>query len=88
MAAKLLDAFHELEKDMDPTRNMQRYRNLFHTACHAPPVVPFFALFMKDLTFMREVIKFIVCYKSLFKITPFAFSRIFDRATKKKLMVL
>jgi hypothetical protein len=46
--------YEELEKLMDPTRNMARYRALFARASQAPPAIPFFPMVLKDITFIHE----------------------------------
>ncbi len=63
---KFAAAYEEMEKLMDPSRNMACYRALLNSympifalahlnrALETPPLVPFFPLLMKDLAFMHE----------------------------------
>ncbi len=51
---KYASAFEEMEKCMDPSRNMACYRALLQSALETPPLVPFFPLLMKDLAFIHE----------------------------------
>ncbi|KAJ3209318.1 hypothetical protein HDU82_001020 [Entophlyctis luteolus] len=44
--------YAELEKLIDPSRNMKSYRDLLAKA--APPIVPFLPIYLKDLTFMND----------------------------------
>ena len=38
---------------MDPSRNMSRYRNLLNGDDVQPPVIPFYPVVKKDLTFIH-----------------------------------
>ncbi|KAI8619959.1 ras guanine nucleotide exchange factor domain-containing protein [Chytriomyces sp. MP71] len=44
--------YAELEKIIDPSRNMKNYRDLLAKAI--PPIVPFLPIYLKDLTFMND----------------------------------
>ncbi|KAJ3117360.1 hypothetical protein HK100_000840 [Physocladia obscura] len=44
--------YSELEKIIDPSRNMKNYRDLLAKA--VPPIVPFLPIYLKDLTFMND----------------------------------
>eukprot|EP00048_Salpingoeca_helianthica_P004356 m.76061 g.76061 ORF g.76061 m.76061 type:complete len:1432 (+) comp13158_c0_seq2:20-4315(+) len=52
--SKASAAYEEMERLMDPSRNMACYRALLAAALDNPPLVPFFPLLMKDLAFMHE----------------------------------
>ncbi|KAI9334710.1 ras guanine nucleotide exchange factor domain-containing protein [Obelidium mucronatum] len=49
---KAKTAYEELEKIIDPSRNMKNYRDLLAKA--VPPIVPFLPIYLKDLTFMND----------------------------------
>ena len=38
---------------MDPSRNMAKYRNLINSELVHPPMIPFFPVVKKDLTFLH-----------------------------------
>ncbi|XP_052780922.1 rap guanine nucleotide exchange factor 6-like isoform X6 [Mya arenaria] len=44
--------FESLEELMDPSRNMSKYRNLLSSPFVQPPMLPFFPVVNKDLTFI------------------------------------
>ncbi len=39
---------------LDPSRNMSKYRQLLKSDFIQPPIIPFFPLCQKDLTFIKE----------------------------------
>ena len=45
--------FNEMQQLMDPSRNMSRYRNLVNGEDVQPPIVPFYPVVKKDLTFIH-----------------------------------
>ena len=47
------ERYAQLERLLDPSRNMTRYRRLLETAQREPPLVPFFPMLMKDLAFLH-----------------------------------
>ncbi|KAJ3064993.1 Rap guanine nucleotide exchange factor 2 [Podochytrium sp. JEL0797] len=49
---KTKSVYEELEKIIDPSRNMKNYRDLLIKA--VPPIVPFLPIYLKDLTFMND----------------------------------
>ncbi|CAB4069754.1 RAPGEF2 [Lepeophtheirus salmonis] len=51
--AKYLRIFHEMQQLMDPSRNMSRYRNLVNGEDVQPPIIPFYPIVKKDLTFIH-----------------------------------
>lgn len=46
-------AFEDLQSLMDPSRNMSKYRNLLNGEHGEPPLIPFFPVITKDLTFIH-----------------------------------
>lgn len=48
------ELFKGMEGQLDPTRNMAKYRQLLTQVKEDPPWVPFFPLLMKDVAFMHE----------------------------------
>ena len=42
-----------MQQLMDPSRNMSRYRNLVNGEDTQPPIVPFYPVVKKDLTFIH-----------------------------------
>ena len=42
-----------MQQLMDPSRNMSRYRNLLNGDEVQPPVIPFYPVVKKDLTFIH-----------------------------------
>eukprot|EP00096_Caligus_rogercresseyi_P009497 TRINITY_DN3238_c0_g2_i1.p1 TRINITY_DN3238_c0_g2~~TRINITY_DN3238_c0_g2_i1.p1 ORF type:complete len:1352 (+),score=489.49 TRINITY_DN3238_c0_g2_i1:114-4058(+) len=53
LPAKYLRIFHEMQQLMDPSRNMSRYRNLVNGEDTQPPIIPFYPIVKKDLTFIH-----------------------------------
>lgn len=51
--AKYMKLYEEMQSLMDPSRNMSKYRNLLSAHVAHPPVIPFFPLVKKDLTFIH-----------------------------------
>ena len=45
--------FTEMQQLMDPSRNMSRYRNLINADNVQPPIIPFYPVVKKDLTFIH-----------------------------------
>ncbi|XP_059092785.1 rap guanine nucleotide exchange factor 2-like isoform X1 [Tigriopus californicus] len=45
--------FNEMQQLMDPSRNMSRYRNLVTGEDVQPPIIPFYPVVKKDLTFIN-----------------------------------
>ena len=45
--------FTEMQQLMDPSRNMSRYRNLVNSENVQPPIIPFYPVVKKDLTFIH-----------------------------------
>ena len=45
--------FNEMQQLMDPSRNMSRYRNLVNGEDVQPPIIPFYPVVKKDLTFIH-----------------------------------
>eukprot|EP01135_Chromosphaera_perkinsii_P011024 Nk52_evm58s2309 gene=Nk52_evmTU58s2309 len=52
LSPKHQEVFKILEGLLDPSRNMKKYRTMLAKA--SPPLIPFFPLFTKDLTFIHE----------------------------------
>ncbi|CAG0881918.1 unnamed protein product [Cyprideis torosa] len=50
---KYLRLYKEMESLMDPSRNMARYRNLLASEAVQPPLIPFWPVVKKDLTFIH-----------------------------------
>ena len=42
-----------MQQLMDPSRNMSRYRNLINAENVQPPIIPFWPVVKKDLTFIH-----------------------------------
>ena len=42
-----------MQQLMDPSRNMSRYRNLVNADNVQPPIIPFYPIVKKDLTFIH-----------------------------------
>jgi hypothetical protein len=51
---KHLRVFETLSSLMDPSRNMSKYRHLLAKWSVTPPVIPFYPVVRKDLTFLHE----------------------------------
>ncbi len=45
--------FSEMQQLMDPSRNMSKYRNLVCGEDVQPPIIPFYPVVKKDLTFIH-----------------------------------
>ncbi|KAK9885869.1 hypothetical protein WA026_013744 [Henosepilachna vigintioctopunctata] len=45
--------FHDLQQLMDPSRNMSKYRQMVCTEQSHPPIIPFYPVVKKDLTFIH-----------------------------------
>ncbi|KAL3284268.1 hypothetical protein HHI36_018429 [Cryptolaemus montrouzieri] len=45
--------FHDLQQLMDPSRNMSKYRQMVCTEQNQPPIIPFYPVVKKDLTFIH-----------------------------------
>uniref|UniRef100_A0A0P6DK24 Rap guanine nucleotide exchange factor n=1 Tax=Daphnia magna TaxID=35525 RepID=A0A0P6DK24_9CRUS len=45
--------FRDMQDLMDPSRNMSKYRNLINSEHVQPPMIPFFPVVKKDLTFIH-----------------------------------
>merc|ERR1719245_2008475 len=53
LPGKYLRLFQEMQQLMDPSRNMSRYRNLINAENVQPPIIPFWPVVKKDLTFIH-----------------------------------
>merc|ERR1719219_1918852 len=53
LPSKYQRLFNEMQQLMDPSRNMSRYRNLVNGEDVQPPIVPFYPVVKKDLTFIH-----------------------------------
>ncbi|XP_077999088.1 rap guanine nucleotide exchange factor 2-like isoform X4 [Glandiceps talaboti] len=53
LPGKYTKMFSDLQDFMDPSRNMSKYRNLVNAENVHPPVIPFFPVVKKDLTFIH-----------------------------------
>ena len=53
LPSKYLRLFTEMQQLMDPSRNMSRYRNLINADNVQPPIIPFWPVVKKDLTFIH-----------------------------------
>lgn len=53
LPTKHTKAFEDLQSLMDPSRNMSKYRNLLNGEHGEPPLIPFFPVITKDLTFIH-----------------------------------
>ena len=51
LPSKYQKLFADMQQLMDPSRNMSRYRNLVNGDDVQPPVIPFYPVVKKDLTF-------------------------------------
>ena len=53
LPSKYQRLFTEMQQLMDPSRNMSRYRNLVNSENVQPPIIPFYPVVKKDLTFIH-----------------------------------
>ena len=53
LPSKYMRLFTEMQQLMDPSRNMSRYRNLINAENVQPPIIPFWPVVKKDLTFIH-----------------------------------
>lgn len=53
LPSKYSKLFSDLQEVMDPSRNMAKYRNLLNSELVHPPMIPFFPVVKKDLTFLH-----------------------------------
>ena len=53
LPSKYQRLFTEMQQLMDPSRNMSRYRNLVNADNVQPPIIPFYPIVKKDLTFIH-----------------------------------
>ena len=53
LPSKYQRLFNEMQQLMDPSRNMSRYRNLINAENVQPPIIPFYPVVKKDLTFIH-----------------------------------
>ena len=53
LPSKYQRLFNEMQQLMDPSRNMSRYRNLVNAEDVQPPIIPFYPVVKKDLTFIH-----------------------------------
>ncbi|GLV34005.1 PDZ domain-containing guanine nucleotide exchange factor [Carabus blaptoides fortunei] len=53
LPGKYQRAFSELQALMDPSRNMSKYRQLVSSEQTQPPIIPFYPVVKKDLTFIH-----------------------------------
>ena len=53
LPTKYAKTFEDLQDLMDPSRNMSKYRNLVNSEMVQPPMIPFFPVVKKDLTFIH-----------------------------------
>ncbi|XP_064457908.1 rap guanine nucleotide exchange factor 6-like isoform X3 [Ornithodoros turicata] len=53
LPSKYQKMFEDLQELMDPSRNMCKYRNLINSEQMRPPVIPFYPIVRKDLTFIH-----------------------------------
>ncbi|XP_071829780.1 rap guanine nucleotide exchange factor 2-like isoform X5 [Apostichopus japonicus] len=51
--SKYIKMFEDLTELLDPSRNMSKYRNLLNAESVQPPLLPFFPVVKKDLTFIH-----------------------------------
>ncbi|XP_030835372.1 rap guanine nucleotide exchange factor 2 isoform X4 [Strongylocentrotus purpuratus] len=51
--SKYIKMFEDLQALLDPSRNMSKYRNLINAENVQPPLMPFFPIVKKDLTFIH-----------------------------------
>ena len=53
LPSKYQKLFNDMQQLMDPSRNMSRYRNLVNGDDVQPPIIPFYPVVKKDLTFIH-----------------------------------
>ncbi|XP_044766856.1 rap guanine nucleotide exchange factor 2-like isoform X3 [Coccinella septempunctata] len=53
LPTKYQRVFHDLQQLMDPSRNMSKYRQMVCTEQNQPPIIPFYPVVKKDLTFIH-----------------------------------
>ena len=53
LPTKYARLFSEMQQMMDPSSNMSRYRNLVSGEDVQPPIIPFYPVVKKDLTFIH-----------------------------------
>ncbi|KAG8184598.1 hypothetical protein JTE90_005212 [Oedothorax gibbosus] len=53
LPSKYAKLFEDLQDFMDPSRNMYKYRNLLNSEHIQPPMIPFYPVLKKDLTFIH-----------------------------------
>jgi Rap guanine nucleotide exchange factor 2 len=53
LPSKYQRVFNEMQQLMDPSRNMSKYRNLVNAEDVQPPIIPFYPVVKKDLTFIH-----------------------------------
>ncbi|XP_035225084.1 rap guanine nucleotide exchange factor 2-like isoform X2 [Stegodyphus dumicola] len=53
LPTKYMKLFEDLQDFMDPSRNMYKYRNLISSEHIQPPMIPFYPVLKKDLTFIH-----------------------------------
>ncbi|XP_067136215.1 rap guanine nucleotide exchange factor 6-like isoform X3 [Centruroides vittatus] len=53
LPTKYQKIFEDLQDLMDPSRNMCKYRNLINSEHIQPPIIPFYPVVKKDLTFIH-----------------------------------
>ncbi|XP_076045359.1 rap guanine nucleotide exchange factor 6-like isoform X2 [Oratosquilla oratoria] len=54
LPSKYLKMFQDMQDLMDPSRNMSKYRNLINNEHVQPPIIPFYPVVARDLTFTHE----------------------------------
>ena len=78
LPSKYQKLFAYMQQLMDPSRNMSRYRNLVNGDDVQPPVIPFYPVVKKDLTFIHlandRVIDGLVNFEKLRMMEPKIFS--------------
>ncbi|XP_042883464.1 rap guanine nucleotide exchange factor 2-like isoform X8 [Penaeus japonicus] len=54
LPSKYQRMFHDMQDLMDPSRNMSKYRNLVQSENIQSPIIPFYPVVARDLTFTHE----------------------------------
>nr|XP_045621434.1 uncharacterized protein LOC123772381 isoform X4 [Procambarus clarkii] len=54
LPSKYQRMYHEMQELMDPSRNMSKYRNLVQNENIQSPIIPFYPVVARDLTFTHE----------------------------------